>query len=69
MAPAATPPAIVATLNAEIVKVVDRPDIRATWAKQGAEPMAMSPAAFDAFLRADIEKWAKVVKISGAKVD
>ena len=69
MAPVATPPAIVATLNAEIVKVVDRPDIRATWAKQGAEPMAMSPAEFDAFLRADIEKWAKVVKISGAKVD
>jgi tripartite-type tricarboxylate transporter receptor subunit TctC len=69
MAPAATPPAIVATLNAEIVKVVDRPDIRATWAKQGAEPMAMSPAEFDAFLRADIEKWAKIVKLSGAKVD
>jgi tripartite-type tricarboxylate transporter receptor subunit TctC len=69
MAPVATPSAIVAKLNAEIVKVVERPDIGAMWAKQGAEPMAMSPAEFDAFLRADIEKWAKVVKISGAKVD
>jgi tripartite-type tricarboxylate transporter receptor subunit TctC len=69
MAPAATPPAIVDRLNAETVKVVNRSDIREAWAQQGAQPMAMSPAEFDKFLRADIEKWAKVVKISGAKVD
>lgn len=69
MAPAATPPAIVDRLNAEIVKVVNRADIDAAWAKQGAQPMAMSPPEFDKFLRADIEKWAKVVKISGATVD
>jgi len=69
MAPAATPPAIVDQLNTEIVKLVNRADIDAAWAKQGAQPMAMSPAAFDKFLRADIEKWAKVVKLSGAKVD
>jgi len=69
MAPAATPPAIVDTLNAEIAKVVNRPDIRAAWAQQGAEPMVMRPAEFDKFLRADIEKWAKVVQISGAKIE
>jgi tripartite-type tricarboxylate transporter receptor subunit TctC len=69
MAPAGTPPAIVDTLNAEIAKVVNRPDIRAAWAQQGAEPMVMRPAEFDKFLRADIEKWAKVVQISGAKVE
>jgi tripartite-type tricarboxylate transporter receptor subunit TctC len=69
MAPAKTPKAIVDTLNAEIGKIVALPEIREAWAKQGAEPMIMSPAAFDAFLRADIAKWAEVVKVSGAKVD
>jgi tripartite-type tricarboxylate transporter receptor subunit TctC len=69
MAPAATPAAIVDQLNTEIVKVVNRADIIAAWAKQGAQPMAMSPAVFDKFLHADIEKWAKIVKLSGATVD
>jgi tripartite-type tricarboxylate transporter receptor subunit TctC len=69
MAPAGTPQPIVTKLNAEIIKTVTNPELRATWAKQGAEPMTMSPAEFDTFLRADIEKWAKVVKISGAKID
>ena len=69
MAPKATPKAIVDKLNAEIRKVVNEPDIKAAWDKQGAVPMSMSPEEFDKFLRADIEKWAKVVKISGAKVD
>jgi tripartite-type tricarboxylate transporter receptor subunit TctC len=69
MAPAGTPQAIVDRLNAEIGKIVRRPDIRQAWAQQGAEPMPMSPSEFDAFLRRDIEKWADVVKISGAKVD
>jgi tripartite-type tricarboxylate transporter receptor subunit TctC len=69
MAPAGTPAAIVQKLNAEIVRVVDRPEVRQAWAQQGAEPLAMSPAEFDTFLRADIAKWAEVVKLSGAKVD
>ena len=69
MAPAATPKAVVDKLNAEINKVLARPDVIAAWAKQGAEPMAMTPAEFDAYLRKDIEKWANVVKVSGAKVE
>jgi tripartite-type tricarboxylate transporter receptor subunit TctC len=69
MAPTGTPAPIVAKLNAEISKVAASPDIKAAWAKQGAEPMIMSPSGFDVFLRADIAKWAEVVKISGAKVD
>lgn len=69
MAPAGTPAPIVTRLNAEIAKVVSRAEVKAAWAKQGAEPMRMSPAEFDAFLRADIAKWAKIVAISGAKVD
>ena len=41
------------------------PDVKEAWAKQGAFPLTMSPAEFDKYLRADIEKWAKVVKVSG----
>ena len=69
MAPAGTPKEIVDRLNAEIEKVVARADVKEAWAKQGAVPMAMSPAEFGKYLRADIEKWAEVVKVSGAKVN
>jgi tripartite-type tricarboxylate transporter receptor subunit TctC len=46
-----------------------RPDIQKAWATQGAEPRFMTPAEFDAYLRKDIEKWAYVVKMSGAKAE
>jgi tripartite-type tricarboxylate transporter receptor subunit TctC len=69
MAPAGTPKEIVDKLNAEVNKVIARPDVKEAWAKQGAVPMPMTPAEFDKYLRADIEKWANVVKISGAKVN
>ena len=69
MAPAGTPKEIVDKLNAEINKVIARPDVKEAWAKQGAVPMVMTPAEFDKYLRADIEKWANVVKVSGAKVN
>jgi tripartite-type tricarboxylate transporter receptor subunit TctC len=69
MAPARTPQPIVDKLNAAINKVLQRDDLKQAWAQQGAVPMPMSPPQFDAFLRKDIEKWAKVVKLSGAKVE
>ena len=65
MAPAGTPKAIVDKLNAEVNKAIDRPDVKAAWDKQGAVPMVMTPAEFDAYLRKDIEKWAQVVKAAG----
>jgi tripartite-type tricarboxylate transporter receptor subunit TctC len=68
MAPKGTPQPIVDKLNAEIGKVVNRPDVKESWAKQGVEPMTMSPAEFDKYLRADIEKWGKVVKEANIKV-
>ena len=69
MAPTGTPKPIVDRLNAEIVKIVSRPDIREAWAKQGAAPMIQTPEQFGQFLKNDIVKWAKVVKVSGAKQD
>jgi len=46
--------------------VLRRDDVKEAWAVQGAVPMLMSPAEFDSYLRADIEKWAHVVKVAGA---
>jgi len=69
MAPAGTPKAIVDMLNAEVAKIVSRPDLQKMWAEQGAVSMIMDPAAFDKYLRADIAKWAHVVEVSGAKVE
>src|SRR4051794_13944526 len=65
MAPAGTPKEIVDRLNAQISKIIARPDVKEAWAKQGAVPMVMSPSEFDKYLRADVEKWAKVVKAAG----
>jgi tripartite-type tricarboxylate transporter receptor subunit TctC len=67
MAPKATPKAVIAKLNAEINKVLAKPEVKDAWAKQGAVPMNMSPAAFDTYLKADIEKWAKVIQTAGLK--
>ena len=69
MAPKATPPAIVNRLNAEIRKIVSRPDVRDEWAKQGAVGMLMSPEEFSRYVADDIVKWERVVKLSGAKPD
>ncbi len=68
MAPAGTPAAVVEKLNGEINKVLGRPETREAWAKQGAEPMIMTPAEFDKYLRGDIDKWAKVIQTAGIKV-
>jgi tripartite-type tricarboxylate transporter receptor subunit TctC len=67
MAPAGTPKPVVDKLNAEINKVIARPEVKDAWAKQGAVPMAMSVAEFEKYLHADIEKWAKVVQAAGIK--
>jgi tripartite-type tricarboxylate transporter receptor subunit TctC len=68
MAPARTPQTIVDKLNAEINKALRRPEIRSSWEKQGAVPIIMTPAEFNAFLQADIEKWRKVIQTAGIKL-
>lgn len=69
MAPMGTPPAVIGKLNAEIVKILQRPDVRASFVQQGTEPIGNTPAQFALFLKNDVEKWGKVVKFSGAKVE
>ena len=69
MAPAGTPEAIVSKLNAEINKIVNSADVKATWSKQGAVPMSMSVPVFTKFVADDVAKWANIVKVSGAKPD
>jgi tripartite-type tricarboxylate transporter receptor subunit TctC len=50
-------------------KVINAPEVKDAWAKQGAMPMGMPIEQFDKFLRAEIVKWSTVVKATGMKVD
>ena len=69
MAPKGTPADIVTKLNTEMRKIVNNPEVKTAWAKQGAVPLSMSLAEFEQYLNADIAKWANIVKVSGAKAD
>lgn len=68
MAPAGTPPAVVATLNTAIGEIVARPQTQAAWRQQGAEPMRMTPPEFEAHMLRDIEKWAGLIKQADIKI-
>lgn len=68
-APAGTPPDVVKRLNAEIVKIINSPDVQKKLLELGAEPVANSPEEFSALVRTEVVKWGDVVKKSGAKVD
>jgi tripartite-type tricarboxylate transporter receptor subunit TctC len=68
-APAGTPPEIIAKLSAGIRKVLQDPAVRKTLADQGSTPVGNTPAEFKQVLAAEIEKWGKLVKLSGARVD
>jgi len=67
--PANTPPDVVNKLNAAIVKALNQPDIRQRLAEQGSDPAGNSPAEFKQFISTEVDKWAAIVKVSGAKVD
>jgi tripartite-type tricarboxylate transporter receptor subunit TctC len=69
LAPAATPRELVTKLNVETVRILGLPDVRDRISALGAEIATSSPEEFDRFNRAQIEKWAKVVKFSGARAD
>lgn len=67
-APAGTPDAVVAQLNAAFNKAIDTPAIREKWATWDFEPMLMTPAQYHAYVEKDSKRWAEAVKISGFKV-
>jgi tripartite-type tricarboxylate transporter receptor subunit TctC len=69
MAPAKTPRPVLEKLNAEVNKILASPEVKENWLKQGTITMGMSIPQFDRFLRDEIVKWGKVVKMSGAKLD
>jgi len=68
-APAGTPKAIVAQLNAEIAKALESKDVQERLAGAGCEPFKSSPEQFAQLVRDDLPRWAKIVKDSGATVD
>ena len=69
LAPAGTPKEVVARLNAELKAVLDSPEIRQRFEAQGFSAAWSAPAAYGGFLQAEVDKWAKVVKTSGARID
>lgn len=64
-APAKTPRAVIKRLHDEVVKSLKAPSVRNSLASQGAEPVGSSPEEYDAFVRSEIAKWAKVCKEAG----
>jgi tripartite-type tricarboxylate transporter receptor subunit TctC len=67
-APAKTPPNVIETLNKAINAVLADPAVKARFAALGSEPMLMTPGEFGKFEAAEAEKWAKVIKAAGIKV-
>ena len=68
-APTGTPPAIISRLNTEVVRIVRMPDIRASLATQGAEPIADTAEESNVFIKAETAKWSKIVRQTGMKPD
>lgn len=69
LAPARTAPEIVKRLNAEIIKIINLQDVKERYASLGAEPLTSTSQQASEFIMREIEKWARIVKISGARVD
>ena len=67
LAPAGTPRAIVTRLHAQIVRVLQLPDIRQRFSTDGAEAVGSSPEEFTTFIRAETAKWAQVIKDAGIR--
>ena len=68
-APAGAPQYVVTRIHAAVVKGLQHADLKAFMSREGAEPVGSAPAEFAAFFQTEIEKYAKIVKISGAKPD
>jgi len=69
LAPAGTPAAIVTRLNAELVKIVNLPDIRDRFAKLGIDPVGSSPEQLGTYMQTELTKWVKLAKTLGVVSD
>jgi tripartite-type tricarboxylate transporter receptor subunit TctC len=69
LAPARVPTAIIARLNSEIERILALPEMKTRLAADGADPAGGPPENFSAFIRADIDKWAKVIKTANVQAD
>jgi len=69
VAPASTPRPIISRLHAEIVKVLALPDVRDRLVSQGIDPVGNTPDQFAAYIRAEIVKWAKIIKATGVTAE
>ena len=69
LAPAKTPPAIVAKLNAEIVKMIADPPFAQRLIDLGSEPQSSSPGELRAYMRKESERWDRVIKAAGLKIE
>lgn len=67
LAPAGTPRPVIGRLNREIVQIVRSPEFGRVLAAEGATPVGNAPAEFDAVIRADVTKWAKIIRSAGIK--
>ncbi len=69
LAPAKTPPEVIARLNAEINKALAAPDVKAKLALQGADPLGSSPAEYGQYIKSEIDRFANVIRQSGVTIE
>lgn len=69
MVPAGTPAAVVARLNAELVKALKAPEVRERLAQQGAEPLGSTPQEYGAYVRKELARWSETIKATGMTLD
>ena len=69
LAPAGTPPDIIARLHAETIRILKQPDVQQQFLAMGAAPVGNTPEAFDEEIRADLARWAAVVKAAGIRAE
>ena len=69
MAPAGTPPEVIAKLNAAVINVMSKPEIEQKLKSMGATTEGLTPSEFGAFIKKEVDVWRGVVKASGTSID
>ena len=69
LAPAQFPPALVNQANEAVTKMLTRADFKERLAHEGAQPAGGTPAQFAAYIKSEIEKWAKIVRMAKVKIE